>query len=311
MRIPSLIVAVGLCPVTAMAGGGPWTLGGGQSNLYIGGDYYRYARFQTPAGEQELPTGITASGLTGVWTVGLAYSLEMDLKLAFESVRLNDPRVPVCTDPDAPVDWCEPTANLGDLAARLKWRFVDEAYGAPVSLAASLAARSGEAYSPERGRLTTLGDGNSDLGTGLSVGRTATLGKGWYTVGVDAWYWYRFPNRRTGVGKVPADEVGLDGEAMLSVHPRFAVGPAASWFTRLGGVDLSLDRMDRTDPDAWNALRASQLKLGGKLGVYAIDNGPTLSAAVLTTVAARNNPVDTLAISLGIGWFFDGARDSG
>lgn len=297
-------LVVGFLPTVATAGGGPWTLGGGEHNVYMGGDYYRYSRFQTPARIRELPTGITASGLTGVWTAGLAYGLEMELKLAFEAVRVNDRTVDICTDPEVPHDWCAPTANIGDLGARLKWRFLDEAYGAPLSMAASLGVRTGEAYANTRGRLTTLGDGQSDVGGGLSFGRTATVAKGWYTLGADTWYWFRFPNAYGADGqKYPADEIGADVEAMVSLHPRFALGPAVSVFTRLGGEDLVFDRLDRTNPDTWNALRAQQVKLGGKLGVYSVDGGPTLSVAALTTVASANNPVGTLAISVGVGWF--------
>ncbi len=151
-------LGLGLFPLgtQAWAGSGPWTLEANEHNVYIGADYYRYANFSGASGASALQTGVTAAGATGVWTVGMAPGLEAEVKLAFESVRVNQMDSPACIGPGKPDDWCDPTANIGDLGARVKWRFVDEAYGPPVSLAISLAARSGETYANQRARLTTL-----------------------------------------------------------------------------------------------------------------------------------------------------------
>ena len=294
-------------PRVAVAGSGPWTLSPGEHNVYVGADYFRYQRFNGVSPGIELSSGLTAAGLTGVWTTGLAYGLEAEFKLAFESVRVNDART--CLQ-GTPSDFCEPTAGIGDLAARVKWRAVDEAYGAPLSVALHLSARSGEAYAGRRGRLTTLGDGQTDAGAGASVGRTDTLGKGWYMASVDATYWYRFPNVVEAGRKVPTDEISADADVLVSLHPRFGIGPSVSFFTRTGGVDFVPATTDFFDPDLFNRLDASQLKVGGKLGIYSVDNGPTVSVAALWTVAARNNPSDTFALSVGVGQWLQ-PRDGG
>ncbi len=118
---------------------------------------------------------------------------------------------------------------------------------------------------------------------------------------MDLAYWYRFANRvDPDFGKVPADEVAGQTEVLLSVHPRVGIGPTASGFTRLGGIALD-GTADYTDPDLFSSLRATQVKVGGKLALYALDNGPTVSIAVLQTVYAENNPSDTLSLSLGVG----------
>ena len=303
-----LLAAVLAVPGIAEAGSGPWTLEARENNVYVGADYYRYGRFNG-AGSQgtELATGITAAGLTGVWTMGLAYGIEAEGLVSFESVRPNQPAdCPALGGPD----FCEPTAGLGDIAARLKWRFVDEAYGAPVSMAVSGGVRSGEAYAAKRGRLTTLGDGQSDVGAGLSVGRTDSLGRGWYRANLDLGYWYRFPNATIDGTKAPADEVGGAFDLMLSPHARFALGPSVAGFSRVGGQPFDVRTADFSNPDVWNSLAASQLKVGVKVGVFSVDNGPTVSITVLQTVLAANNPSDTLAVSVGVGqWLQAKERD--
>jgi hypothetical protein len=297
-----VLVLLILLSTPAQAGGGPWTLNPGEHNVYVGLDYFRYRSFRGEGGVlDELDTGLTAAGVTGVWTIGMANDVEVELKLPFESVRANDRSVLGCSEA-RPDDWCEPTAQIGDLGASLKWRVVDELYDSPVSVSISGGFRSGEAYANHRGRLTTLGDGQTDLGAGVAVGKTGRAGRGWYTSSAEAWYFYRFANTRLDGRKVPADEVAFSAEGLWAFHPRVAAGPALFGFTRLGGVGL--DDIDYMSPDGWSALMATQVKVGGKVAIFSTDGGPTVVLSGLMTVFARNNPSDTLALGFGVGWFF-------
>lgn len=286
-----------LAVATALAGDGPWTLGPREDNLFLGVDYYQYSLFEGGSGgELQVPSALTATALTGVWTTGLRHGVEAELKIPFERVRAQDPEG---CEAIAPVQgWCRTSAGIGDLGAQLKVRLLDELYGPPFTVSASAGLRSGEAYADRRGRLTTLGDGQTDVGGGLSLGRTDVLGRGWYRVGLDAWYWYRFPVE----GALLKDEVTASFAGMLSVWPSFAVGPAVHGFWRLGGVDVAAS--DPSSPDRWATLAARQVQAGAKIGVYAVPGGPTFSLTLLRTVAARNNPTDTVVVSAGLGWFF-------
>ena len=307
----SALAALALALVTALlspearAGDGPWTLGERDQNVYIGFDYYRYAAFNDGKGNVlDLSSGLTASGLTGVYTLGLAPGFEAELKVPVESVRVNRPdEDAACANPPRK-DWCTPTVGVGDVAASLKARLVEERYVSPVTISVSLDIRSGEAYAGRRGRLTTLGDGQTDVGGGLSVGRTDLLGQGWYRVAATSHYFYRFPNGEYDGTKVPADEITYSLTSTFAPWSRFGLGPVVYGFERLGGVDFA-DR-DPALQDAWASLDAAQLQVGGELGIYARSGGPTLSFAVLRTLAARNNPSDTLVVSMGVGWFAPG-----
>ncbi len=290
-------------PSVALAGAGPWTLQPGEHNLYVGGDYFQYGSFVGTDGATALSTRITSAGGTAVWTFGMAYGLEGEVKLTYEAARVTRPDAPFCLGPDVPGDWCDPTHGLGDLAARFKWRFLDEGFNSPISVAIDLGMRSGEGHANRRARLTALGDGTTDLSAGVSLGRTATLGRsGWYQLSGDVGYWYRLPNIVEDGVKVPADEISGELALLASLHPRFGIGPSVAGFSRLGGVDLG-QQGSYADADSWSRLDSAQLKIGGKLGLYSLDNGPTISISVLRTVLARNNPSDTLALSMGIGTF--------
>ncbi|MBX2797060.1 MAG: hypothetical protein KTR31_05315 [Myxococcales bacterium] len=306
------IIAVASWSNMAMAGSGPWTLEPGEHNVYVGTDYFRYASFRGDDGEVAMRTRITSAGGTAVWTFGMAYGLEGELDARYESVRVRDPADAFCTMLDVPDDWCAPTHGLGDVGARLKWRFLDEAFGAPFSASVHLGFRSGEAYANRRGRLTTLGDGSTDLGGGLSVGRAGTLGaSGWYQMSIDATYFYRFANQNADIGRVPTDEVNTEASLLVSLRPSVGIGPTVAGFWRVSGRALRPEEADFFDPDYWGSLQAAQLKVGGKLGVYSIDNGPTISVSVLQTVWARNNPADTLSLSLGIGQWVQARNRAG
>jgi len=286
----------------ALAGDGPWTLDAGASSLYVGSSYFRYSGYLDGGGQEvTIDEGVTATGLVLVNTRGLIEGLELELVLPYERVRVNDPEGSRCVDPARPEDYCKLTSGIGDLSAVLKARLVDELYGPPLTVAAAIGVRSGELYSERRGRLTSLGDGQTDAGVGLSAGRTSSVfGDGWYRVGAWGWYWYRFPNQVQGGRKLPADEVSYTLEAMLAPGPRVGFGPALQGFHRLDGVDVS--DVNLGSLNGWNALRAAQVQAGGKVGVFP-ERGPSLSLGIFRAVYAQNNPLDTLVVSAGLGWY--------
>ncbi|MBX2798656.1 MAG: hypothetical protein KTR31_13325 [Myxococcales bacterium] len=297
-----MILLLALTASPSLAGDGPWTLGVGQTNLYLGLDYFRYQSFRRPGAQMvQMGSGITATGATAVITRGLTRGTEVELRLPFERVRANDPESAFCTTEAPRTDWCQATAGLGDLMGIVKIRLMDEADFRPLSVAAGAMIRTGEFYSENRARLTTLGDGQTDIGAMVSIGRTQQWSSaGWIRASTSAAYWYRLPH--ANAPKVPADEIAGDLNVLLSPNGSFAIGPTASYFFKLGGEDLDPALLQSINGFA--SLRGSQLKAGGKLGLYG-KNGLTLSVAAQYSVYAMNNPADTLAISVGMGWFMD------
>ena len=283
----------------ARGGEGPWALEPHVYNLYLGADYFRYSQMNDGLGQTaiDIGTGLSAFAVNGVWTVGLRPGIEGELKLTYEAVRVNQPDVALCTE-DKPTDWCEPTAGVGDLTGTLKARVLNEFSGAPLTLSVLGLVRSGEAYANRRRRLTTLGDGQTDLGLALSVGRKANLGIQNLRFQVTGGYYYRFPNQRLADRKVPTDEVFGQADLAWGPVPSFEIGPTAVGFSRIGGINIP--ELDFFDHDAWNQTAAAQIKVGGRIALFSIQRR-TLSASVLYTVFARNNPANTLSITIGGG----------
>lgn len=301
-------VGLGLSVVVgapARAGDGPWTLGEGDRNVYVGVDYFRYATFRDGDGDvSPLSSGLTAAGVTMVGTLGLAPGFEAELKVPYESVRVNRAEDDAICQNVPRKQWCAPSGGIGDVALQVKGRVLEERFVNPVSASFFLGVRTGEAYANKRGRLTTLGDGQTDLGAGASVGKSGRLGKGWYRTAATGAYWYRFANVELDGRKVPADELSFSLTSTLSPWNRFGFGPALYGFQRLDGVDMG--QVDLSHQDSWASLDAGQIQVGGELGVYSRRGGPTVTFAVLNTIYARNNPADTLVVSMGIGWFTPG-----
>lgn len=291
---------IALLMATAMAGDGPWTLNPGETNVYVGLNAYRYGRFNDgETNDRVLGSSLSSIGATAVLTRGLARGVEVEVRLPYERVRANAPESEMCTTEAMRDDWCEASEGIGDIVAIGKFRLLDENNLRPLSISLAGVFRTGETYSEKRGRLTNLGDGQTDVGLMASVGRSGTLGQGWYQAGLTGAYLYRFAHSNDGM-KIPADEVDVDLTALLAPKGWFSIGPAASGFFKLGGVNVM--EADMTTLDGFSSLRASQIKVGGKLAVYSED-GITLSVGAYRAVWARNNPIDTTAISVGIGWF--------
>jgi hypothetical protein len=286
--------------VAAMAGDGPWTLQPGDTSLYVGVDQVRYAHVRTNAGVRDLGGGVSAVSAVGVATIGLLDGFDLEAVVPWVRSRHLDPTSDLCTGPGRPSDFCATTSSLGTVRVMAKGRLLNEGNLRPVSLSIAAGVRSSEVASEARGRLTAVGEGQSDVGATVAVGRTAGVAKaGWYKASLQAGYWYRLP--LANHPKIPADDLVADAAVIVSPVRAFAVGPAVSLFYRLWGTQLGED-IDLSDPNGFASLQASQLKVGGQASVFGA-GGLTLSTGVYATAVAKNNPSDTLSFSVGLGWF--------
>lgn len=286
----------------AFAGDGPWTLDAGASNLYLGLSQYRYQTVKVGGGgTADLDGGLSSVSATGVATVGLMPHAELEAIVPVTRVRHLHPDGELCTGPNRPADWCDVTTSLANVQFAVKGRLLDEAALRPFSLAVVGLVRSGEAYSEKRGRLTALGEGQTDIGAQVSIGRMASaMGAGWYRASLNVGYWYRLP-LDTEQGKVPADDIVASSSMVVSPTRVLGIGPVADFFYRLGGEDLGAE-LDLTDPNGFAAVASSQVKVGAQAALFA-ERGLTLTATVVTTVYAKNNPSDTMGIAIGVGWY--------
>ena len=281
----------------AAAGQAPWALDPGEHNVFVGVDVGRFERVGTADGPRTLGTPVLAAQLTAVWTTGLTEQIDMELILPVRAVWAAKPDAAFCTA-SRPDGWCATTVGVSDLQVRGRVQLLDEERYRPLSVALHGAVSTGALYGPARSRLTTLGDGTTDLALGGSVGRTGTVGRAWYRVSAGGSYRYRFGLARVDGRKVPADEVGGEVSAMASPVPWFGLGASLSGFHRLRGESLA--QVDIAGPNAWIRLAASHVRLGPQLAAYSRD-GWTVFATVQMSAFARNTPSDGVGALVGVG----------
>ena len=167
-RAAAVLLGLGLAG-SAQAGGGPWTLSPDDRSLYLGGGYTRWSNLASGDGSGnavELESAVTRSEIGGEFTYGLVNGVEMDLRAAVAWAGVGTEDIGPCV---AGVD-CETTAGLTPVRARVKARLLDE-FRAPLSLSTGAELRFGDYTRPARHRITALGDGQTDLGLFLSLGR--------------------------------------------------------------------------------------------------------------------------------------------
>lgn len=294
---------------TALAGSGPWVVGEGQGTVYVGIESQRLTRLAIidngVRDVVDVGEGIVTFGVKAVGTVGLTRRVELQGVLPYYRVQATRPDHPLCLDLGASVgrEACETTSSLGVIELRGKVLLVDEFFGGPLSLAVGPELRSGAFTLATRERITNVGEGDLDAGGFVSLGRTGALGEqGYWSAYVELLGRYRFPVRRVfpdslGGRPVPGPELSAVAEWIVAPSRRVAFGPAASSLLRPLGFDWG--EVDLSDPDRFGALRVFHVRVGGTLAV----RGPrdvVLTATVLRTVFAQNNPTDVLSISAGL-----------
>ncbi|MDP6933352.1 MAG: hypothetical protein QGG40_10570 [Myxococcota bacterium] len=281
-----------LTPALALAAEGPWTTPSGLQEVYLGTGIERFEAFDTGNGStQDVPYPVYRAGGKVFWRYGINSNLDVALD------------APLLTSfaPDAPASSSKfaTTTSFEYLKTRLRVRLPSE--GLPVDLAARAELRTGVLHRETRSRLTNLGEGTTDLGGTLSTGSMGLVGGFFYTFAVDAGYWYRFPLEQGDDGKIPGDEVLVSSFLQItpSEHLGFALMTDSFW--RLSGEDFGETEVEVKDNE-WAALRAAQTKVGGKLIVYPDGAWPQFVVSFARAVWARNNPVDTTVVELGIGF---------
>ncbi len=301
----------GLLAVVQLAqAGGPWVPGEGSAAIYVGSNAQRIDQLALSDGSLvDVGEGLSKFYVQGIVTYGLTARTALELDVPWARVWAHREEAQTCLDLSAAVGHpsCSPTQGIGIISLRGRTRVLDELGGAPVTVSIGGEVRHGDLTAATRDKLTNLGEGTFDFGPTLSVGRTGSLGKGYYYAFVDSGYRYRLPLTERNDVAIPGWEV--QGEADVAFVPDgiFGIGPAFLWFARPNGVDF--EKTDLTDEDRFSMLRVTNLSAGAKVLVRSSERS-TLVVSVLRTVYARNNPI---VWSAGFGLQVEGfmQRDGG
>lgn len=294
-----------LLSAAAWAISGTGTVGNGQLNVYVGVDAQRLERLHIQGADgadaEVIDVGEGISTLRGkiIGTLGMANGLDLEIGLPYEQVRANRSDAELCQS--LGLEACRTSIGPGVISLNAKWRFLDEYAGPPISMSVALEGRIGMFTAEDRARITNRGEGTQDLGARLAISRINALGKGYYFVGAEGTYHYRFPNTRTypnfrGDTVAPNSEIGGSLQAVIAPWTAFGFGPIADVLWRPGGLDFK--ELDLTDPDRLAALRVANLRLGGTV-LFRTERNVSASLSVTHTIYAMNNPYVT-TVSAGV-----------
>ncbi len=303
---------LGLVSAQAHASTGPWLLGAGDEQIYVGLDGQRFGKLALSTGSfsEDVVTvddGVSSFGAKLIGTFGLSRRVELELEFPVNYTFANNSEGPVCGL--LGLDACATSLGIGVIVARSKFLVVDELAGAPLTMSLGFDLRFGQPTADLRPRITAYGQGTFDLEPRVGLGRIGSLrkGSGYWTLFADAGFRYRIPlDGSFGPAALPAPgfEVTANFENLWSPVPLVSFGPTVSMLSRPMGVDfedLLGDPTLATDINRFNGLRIFTMDAGGKLIVR---NGKniTFAAAATYTLYAENNPSDVLKVSVGVGF---------
>lgn len=304
---PKIFLLTLLTSGTAHAGSGPWVIGTGQANVYMGVETQRLSKLhiQDSGGSDaeviDVGEGLSTFGLKAVGTAGISPRFDVQAEVPWYRVIANRPDHPLC---DAlGLGACKTTESIGLMTLRGKGLLLDELFGAPLSLAMYGELRIGTFTAGQRERITNVGEGTTDTGVGISAGRTGGLGSGYWSGYLDLGWRYRWPTTRTYPGfegdlAVPGNEWTGQTEVIVSPAPAVGFGPSLSGLYRPDGLDFK--ELDLTDTDRFAALRVANARVGAILVVRDTQSNTSASFSILRTIAAMNNPTDIWVISAGL-----------
>ena len=303
---------------TATAGSGPWVLGEGARNVYVGFEAQRLTRFAFIAnGERDtidVDGGIQTFGAKVIGTLGLTNRLDIELDVPYYYVQADTPGA-VCESltADTGRETCETTSSLGIITARAKLMLLDEIVGKPLTMSAGLEARFGHLTASTRDRITNVGEGTLDAGGFLSVGRTVTVGSGYLSSSAEVGGRYRVPKDRDSASadgsetvRAPGPEFWTVVESLYFIGSRVGIGPVATLFIRPSGLDFG--DIDATSIDRFSVLNVGNVRVGGQFVIRGSDN-VSASVNVQRVVWARNNPEDVWVVGIGVGAYIPRRED--
>lgn len=304
MAIVALPVLCWLSTPDALAGPEPWVLGRDDRSVYVGVDATRWSRFAGPEGSfgaEPLPfgTAVTRTAVVASVSYGLlaGVAVDVDAGVAYSAVARED--APICTDLGP--GGCDDVLGVTPVVGRVAWRVLDEFTGRPLTVTLGPTVRFGDPTRPYRDRITQIGEGQTDLGGYVSIGRTAGLGgSASLAAFVQAEYRHRLGLATVAGHKAPGDELAGIAEVLVSPNRGAALGARVDALERPWGAGFG--EVDDAGVDRFTALRVTAVKAGPKLVLRSLDH-VSLALTALFTVYAIDNPTDGWTLSVGVGGF--------
>ena len=274
----------------------PSPLNKGAYSLYGSVGYGHWNQFSNGEvnSSQNISGNIQNTEIFSSVSIGVTDFMDISLQIPFRFVWAGS---------DAPkTDLFTTTIGIGRMNVGTKILINPEGGLLPFTLSLYSGIRNGSFHSQYRERMTNLGEGTVDIGTGLQAGKVGFLGTGFFWVEGAGYFWFRQPITMNTT--YPNNEISYSFELGYSFHPNIAIASCTYGYERMGGLDYptlakepSLD-----DIDQWAALDASQIKTGVKLNYYMSDT-VTSNLQFLYSVYSKNNPSNEYYVSVGLNYF--------
>ena len=286
----------------AWASEGPWTAPKGLHNIYVGVYAEQFGCFEAE-GKESTKCSVGLPTLSPVRQIGVKFFYRYGLAKKWDFAIAAPLGRSFMAEPSSSPSM-EPTTGLGLLETRVRRRL---GHTGPLDWSASAGVRSGIFHHDTRGKMTNLGEGTNDLYATVSNGATGLLGARFYTTSTDVSYYYRVPLQEDEtIGRIPGDEVRLSSVFDYAASARMGIGLTFDAFHRLSGAELNIAEMGQYGDDRWAALKATQVKVGGRVMMYPSGPWPYLQLGLQRTVFALNNPTDTTFVEVAMGTDFGG-----
>ena len=266
---------------SAMAG----TLPKGSQHIYSGASYGTWSSFESKGSEKSLPQGAQVSQLLShtQYSYGMKDGIELSVFLPVSSVSVSQMSVPT-------------TTGIGQVGVSSKF----DLWGMDtLGITGQVGLTTGAFHSEERGKLTNIGDGSTQVHLGLSGSSVWEVSSAYVHLNARGGYIAKMPSNLDFNPKYPADDLTY-GLNVGGRYRGYSLSVFIDGFYRLDGVDYpaptTVDSIE-----GFTALKASQLKVGVSDSISW--NSWSLSGYVAKSVLAKNNPMDEMIGGIGIGYY--------
>ena len=271
-----------LVGMTAMAE----TLPKGSHSVYSGVSYGTWSSFESKGNEKSLPQDAIATQILSrtQYTYGSHERFDMSIVLPVSSVSVDN----------LSGGMFDTTTGLGQVGLGANMALFDQK---DFSLTGSMGLYTGAFHAENRGRLTNIGDGSTQVRAGVSASQLWEVNSGYLNINARGGYIFKIPSTLEFDPKYPADDITYE-LSLGGGYKGYTASIFIDGFQRLNGVDYPATSVDSIE--AFTALQSSQVKVGINDSITI--NDWTLSGYIATSVLATNNPMDERIGGIGIGY---------
>lgn len=281
-----------------------YVLNPNQQSIYSGISYGKWGQFESKGLEKSVPDTVTNLFWYSQYSKGIHPRMDVTVAFPFQHTSIGDA---------APnTDMFATSSGLRNFQIQSKYQLFGpdiDSMGLFQRLSSVMdgmnrvaivgGVSTGAWNATNRGRLTNIGEGTTDIYAGL-------LGEfNWIIMSssLDLRYWMKTPTASGAMSQYPGDDITYSYDLNLNIPHVLYLGGFVDGYYRLTGVDYPAKNVPQIEQ--FTALQGSQTKLGSKFGITM--GGLSAHGYFAKAIHAKNNPSDEWMIGMGIGYFYDKA----